>query len=81
MPCRRHVRVCNGPGRAGTGRTIEPVDWSIGRALIYLKPVAQPVGPQAGLAGRAWVKIKIVFSFEGKGIRTPSLIGASHQLS
>ena len=35
--------------------------------------MAQPVGPQAGRAGRAWVKIKIVFSFEGNGGASPLL--------
>ena len=49
------LRISNEPGRAGP--------------LVYLRLVAQPVGLQAGqaagLPGRAWVKIKIVFSFEG----------------
>ena len=58
-----YIRVSNGPGRTGP--------------LIYLRPV----GPQArrawrvcGPGWRAGVKIKIIFNFEGKGIRTPSLM-------
>ena len=80
--CEVGIRVANGPGRAVRPEGVkpmaqprgatEPVDWSTGRAgpLIYLRPV----GPQAGWAWRARVKIKIIFNFGGKGFESPSLI-------
>ena len=45
--------------------------------LIYLRPV----DPQAGQAWRAGVKIKIIFSFEGKGIQTPYPYGTIRELA
>ena len=44
--------------------------------LVNLRLVVQPVSPQAGRAGLGgyWVKIKILLSFEGKGIRTSTLM-------
>ena len=63
------LRVSNGPGRRrrkahgpARGELLSPLTGQrAGRAgpLVYLRAVAQPVGPQAGRAGRAWVKIKI----------------------
>ena len=40
----------------------------LGRAFDKSKARGPPMGPQVG---RAWIKIKILLSFEGKGIQTP----------
>ena len=40
----------------------------LGRPAQRSKAHGPAVGPQAGPAGRVWVKIKIVFSFEEKRI-------------
>ena len=62
-PARRSK--AHGPARGGP---LSPLTGQRAGPLVYLRPVAQPVCPQAG---RAWVKIKIVFSFEGKGFPFP----------
>ena len=83
-----HGPARGGPLSPLTGqRATEPVDWSTGRALGKSKacgPARGPLswaglagglgGPWLGGLGGLWVKIKILLSFEGKGIRTPSLM-------
>ena len=81
----QQLRVSNGLGRLARRSKAHGPAWGgplspligqrAGRAepLVNLRPVAQPVGPQAGRAGLGeyWVKIKILLSFEGKEIRIP----------
>ena len=56
-PARR--RKAHGPARGGPLSPLTGQQVGRARPLVYLRPMAQPVGPQAGRAGRAWVKIKI----------------------
>ena len=53
-------RKAHGPARGGPLSPLIGQRAGRARPLVYLRSVAQPVGPQAERAGgQAWVKIKI----------------------
>ena len=69
MPRRRHVRVSNGPAvrtglRGPVGRAVRTGLVQAVRTGLRGCPDGLALG---GLPGWVWVKIKIVFNFEGKG--------------
>ena len=66
-----------GVQRAGAGRPARRSQAhgpARGGPLIYLRLVGPQARQACGPSWRGGVKIKIIFNFEGKGIRTPSLM-------